>query len=378
MKKFVMFVGLCVAECLLLGGLSGSSARLPRPRRTTPRAPPSRRPRPSRGTSSPAARRPSADTRTVTLNVSQTTNLQGRQEIGVSWSGAHPTGDIVPDPNSTEGEYEEYPFVLLECRGTASGADQVELRRPAGPRTRTPATRGVFPTSRTSSTSTRPIPGQPSSASHRRCRRLRVDPYCQADETGGNGAPVRYWVPWVAADGTVYDGGQAGFCGEPPEATDGQTAALPSNETYGVTGARRHRERRVRRVRLDAERHAWLLGQRRLLARRRSHHGHQLRRRRVAGAVGGRSRHVRGRRAPSAAGSQADGTPGDFPYNLTVSGRPLVEPVELAQPHQRPAHLRPDTEFVSDRQLEQRRRCLRFRAHAPGDEPVGALLLPGR
>ncbi|MFZ0251128.1 MAG: hypothetical protein WAL61_14375, partial [Acidimicrobiales bacterium] len=62
-----------------------------------------------------------ADTRTVTLNVSQTSDLQGRQEIGVSWSGAHPTGDIVPDPNSAAGEYEEYPFVLLECRGTASG-----------------------------------------------------------------------------------------------------------------------------------------------------------------------------------------------------------------------------------------------------------------
>ena len=64
----------------------------------------------------------------------------------------------------------------------------------------------------------------------------RAEPYCQADETGGNGTPVRYWVPWVAADGTVYDGGDAGYCGEPPEATNGASAALPSNETYGVTG----------------------------------------------------------------------------------------------------------------------------------------------
>ncbi|MFZ0251006.1 MAG: hypothetical protein WAL61_13750, partial [Acidimicrobiales bacterium] len=62
------------------------------------------------------------------------------------------------------------------------------------------------------------------------------EPLCQTNETGGNGTPVRYWVPWLAADGTVYDGGQAGYCGEPPEATDGQTAALPSNEDYGVTG----------------------------------------------------------------------------------------------------------------------------------------------
>jgi len=69
------------------------------------------------------------DSRTVTLNVSQTTNLQGRQEIGVTWSGAHPTGGIVADQNSIEAQYEEYPFVLLECRGvdstSVSSADQL-------------------------------------------------------------------------------------------------------------------------------------------------------------------------------------------------------------------------------------------------------------
>ena len=30
------------------------------------------------------------------------------------------------------------------------------------------------------------------------------------DETGAAATPVQYWVPWVAADGTVYDGGEAG------------------------------------------------------------------------------------------------------------------------------------------------------------------------
>ena len=60
------------------------------------------------------------DSKTVTLHVSQTTGLQGRQEIAVSWSGAHPTGAIVSDQNSSQAEYEEYPFVLLECRGIDS------------------------------------------------------------------------------------------------------------------------------------------------------------------------------------------------------------------------------------------------------------------
>ena len=62
------------------------------------------------------------DRRTVSLHVSQTTNLRGRQEIVVSWSGAHPTGGIVADQSSIEAQQEEYPFVLLECRGIDSAS----------------------------------------------------------------------------------------------------------------------------------------------------------------------------------------------------------------------------------------------------------------
>lgn len=175
------------------------------------------------------------DTRTVTLNVSQTTDLQGRQEIGVTWSGAHPTGDIVSDPNSAAGAYEEYPFVLLECRGTASGADEVTPEtcwtQDANSRYQGGFSYEPYQLDQYQSVPGASVVGEPSSLPS-----ATEDPYCQVDETGGNGTPVRYWVPWVAASGTVYDGGQAGYCSEPPEATDGQTAALPSNETYGVTG----------------------------------------------------------------------------------------------------------------------------------------------
>ena len=58
MKKFVLFVGLCVAECLLLGGLSGFIGPATAATANDTRAAPSPRPRPSPGTSSPAARRP--------------------------------------------------------------------------------------------------------------------------------------------------------------------------------------------------------------------------------------------------------------------------------------------------------------------------------
>lgn len=175
-----------------------------------------------------------ADTRTVTLNVTQTSNLQGRQEVGVSWSGAHPTGDIVPDPNSTAGEYEEYPFVLLECRGTASGSNEVSPEtcwtQDSNSRYQGGFASQPYQLDQYASTPGAAVVNEPSPLPS-----TTTEPYCQTDETGGNGTPVRYWVPWLAADGTVYDGGQGGYCGQPPEATDGQTAALPSNETYGVT-----------------------------------------------------------------------------------------------------------------------------------------------
>lgn len=258
------------------------------------------------------------DTRSVTLNVSQTDNLQGRQEIGVSWSGAHPTGDIVPDPNSAAGEYEEYPFVLLECRGTAGGAQQV-----------TPETcwtqdansryQGGFPDEpyqldQYAASPGAAVVGEPSSLPS-----TTDEPFCQTNETGGNGTPVRYWVPWVAADGTVYDGGQAGTCGEPPEATDGQTAALPSNEIYGVTGLDGTGSAEFDMF--DSTENATLGCSASVSCSL------------VAVPIMGISCDADVVPAPAAAdlanceaggavsaGSQAIGSPPDFPYNLTVSG----------------------------------------------------------
>jgi hypothetical protein len=173
------------------------------------------------------------DTRTVTLDVGQTTNLQGRQEIDVSWSGAHPTGGIVSDQNSINARNEEYPFVLLECRGVDStsvpAADQVS---PETCWTQSWAEHyqdslgDVYPPYRldeyASAADRAQIVGEPSP----------LPTTCKYDEN----ARTQYWVPFVAADGTVYQGGNGGCAGEPPEADEEGTSALPSNETYGVTG----------------------------------------------------------------------------------------------------------------------------------------------
>ena len=45
------------------------------------------------------------------------------------------------------------------------------------------------------------------------------------------------WVPFVAADGTTYYGGNAGCAGEAPESDNVGGSAMPSNETFGVTAA---------------------------------------------------------------------------------------------------------------------------------------------
>jgi len=172
------------------------------------------------------------DTRTVALNVSQTDNLQGRQEIDVSWSGAHPTGGIVADQNSSGAQYEEYPFVLLECRGVdSSTAPPSQQLSPQTCWTQTWSEHyqdsfgDTYPPYRLDQyappADQAAVVGAPSP----------LPDSCAFDET----APVQHWVPFVAADGEVYDGGSAGCAGEPPESTDVGGSGLPSNETFGVT-----------------------------------------------------------------------------------------------------------------------------------------------
>jgi hypothetical protein len=243
-KKLVMLVGsylaACLAACLVLGGLSGLLGPAPTASASDSSSTPAFTHTETVSRTFWSDNQPTTvDSRSVTLNVDDTTNLQGRQEIAVSWSGAHPTGGIVSDPNSIAGENQEYPMVLLECRGTASGADEVT---PETCWTQDSGSRyqdsyddnadGSWPSYRLDHDATTPgaaIVGQPVD--------LPAGQFgdCQSEETGAIAAPVQYWVPWLAADGTVYDGGLGGVCGEPPEATNVGGSALPSNETYGVT-----------------------------------------------------------------------------------------------------------------------------------------------
>lgn len=173
-----------------------------------------------------------ADSRSFSVTVDQTQDLRGRQEIDVSWSGAHPTSGIVADENSIDAQQEEYPVVLLECRGIARNAT-------------VPADRITPETCWTQNWSER----------YQDTFSTQFPPY-RLDQFGTTAdaaqvvgappvlpkacdylpAPTQHWVPFVAADGEVYYGGPAGCAGQPPEAENVGNSALPSNETFGVTG----------------------------------------------------------------------------------------------------------------------------------------------
>ncbi|MCW2524747.1 MAG: hypothetical protein JWO63_3082 [Frankiales bacterium] len=171
------------------------------------------------------------DSRQVTVNVSSTQSLRDRQAIEVSWSGAHPTGGVIFDDTSQYAANQEYPMVLMECRGsTSTTAPAAQQISPETCFTQTPEERyqprsfGAFPP-------------------------YRVDRYASvADRALVVGAPAKIpdtceeldvgaerWVPFVAASGTAYYGGQNGCAGLAPEQSTVENSLAPPNTTFATT-----------------------------------------------------------------------------------------------------------------------------------------------
>ena len=55
---------------------------------------------------------------TVTVTASETQELRGRQRIQISWTGAQPSGGRASNPYGENGLAQEYPVVIMQCRGT--------------------------------------------------------------------------------------------------------------------------------------------------------------------------------------------------------------------------------------------------------------------
>lgn len=54
----------------------------------------------------------------VTVRADHTRNLRGRQRILISWSGAQPSGGRAANPYGENGLAQEYPVVVMQCRGS--------------------------------------------------------------------------------------------------------------------------------------------------------------------------------------------------------------------------------------------------------------------
>ncbi|MCW2747223.1 MAG: hypothetical protein JWP10_365, partial [Nocardioidaceae bacterium] len=58
------------------------------------------------------------DSRNVTVKVDNTTNLRGRERVKITWSGARPSAARASNPYGENGLNQEYPVVIMQCRGT--------------------------------------------------------------------------------------------------------------------------------------------------------------------------------------------------------------------------------------------------------------------
>lgn len=166
-----------------------------------------------------------ADERDVTVSVDRTTELRGRERVTIAWSGAHPSGGRAANPFGELGLNQEYPVVVLQCRGV----DDPTL----------PADRQVSP--ETCWTSTRQQRTQSLSESQAVWRHDAAATDVQrAQKTGLDPIPAECadvepfstrLTPYRAANGTVY----AACTSEtmPPEAAVG--ASFPPAELAAFT-----------------------------------------------------------------------------------------------------------------------------------------------
>lgn len=66
----------------------------------------------------------------VTVTADQTTELRGRQRIRIAWSGAQPSGGRASNPYGESGLAQEYPVVVMQCRGVENpGPGEEQLRQ---------------------------------------------------------------------------------------------------------------------------------------------------------------------------------------------------------------------------------------------------------
>lgn len=163
----------------------------------------------------------------VTVTADHTQNLRGRERVGITWSGAQPSAGRANDPFGASGMRQEYPVVVLQCRGqgdqvrpetcwTSSFGQRSQVSKAPGDAVWTEDLHAAAADKEKVTTAHGPLPSAEE---------------CPTVDTSG--AFYTRLTPFVSAKGVVYAACDAQHM--PPEAAAG--AALPAAEIAAFTDA---------------------------------------------------------------------------------------------------------------------------------------------
>lgn len=160
----------------------------------------------------------------VTVEADQTENLRGRQRIEISWSGAQPSGGRAGNPYGENGLNQEYPVVIMQCRGVDDPSlPKAKRLRPETCWTGSVAQRSQITRAEGEASWIHDADADPADKG----RLSGMDPFPGAAVCPTADVPGYYTrlTPFVAAKGTTFPACDAGNM--PPEAAVG-TAAPPA------------------------------------------------------------------------------------------------------------------------------------------------------
>ena len=171
----------------------------------------------------------------VTVTADHTTELRGRERVHITWEGARPSGGRASNPYGESGLSQEYPVVILQCRGVDDeSAAQGRRLRPETCWTTTSIQRSVVVPHRTAVWRHDRFESESD-----RTERSGLDPFptseCEVPSQAIFSARI---TPFVAADGEVFLACDANHM--PPEAAVGasfppaEVAAFSSEDGSGA------------------------------------------------------------------------------------------------------------------------------------------------
>lgn len=163
----------------------------------------------------------------VSVTADHTRNLRGRERVGISWTGAQPSGGRANDPFGPGGMNQEYPVVILQCRGTG---DEV---KPETCWTSSYSQRSQVSKSGSDATWTEDLHALAADTGKVTSARGDVPDEAKCPNVDRSGLLYTRLTPFVSAKGQVFPACDAKTM--PPEAA--ADAALPANEIAAYTDA---------------------------------------------------------------------------------------------------------------------------------------------